>query len=483
MVRLFSCWLLLIFTGLTAGLHGQTAKTVTVKVDNFDRDTILLAYFYGNRQYISDTATRSEGRFVFEAEDPWKTGVYLVVLPPDNRYMQLIISEREGNMRVSIDANALDRRPGVPNSVENEVFWDYLIFLNDKNQEASEWRQKLAEASPLGMEKRNYQEKLNVLDAEVKSYQKRLIEEQGKTLAAAIVKANIDVVLPEFEGDKAEVDKKRFAYYRKHYFDNMDLSDPRLIRTPVFFDKVDRYINKYTVQIPDSINQSLDYVLKESEGAEENYKFLLVHYLNEYAKSKFVGQDAMYVHLIDNYYANGKAPWVEEEQLEKLITNANELRPLLIGKTAPNLKVYKQDLTPIELHDVESRFTVLFFWAPDCGHCKKSMPGLVDFYEKYKSKGVEIFAICTKLLDKEASCWESVEEFGMGNWINTSDKYLRSKFGQVYNVKSTPQVYILDADKEILTKQVAVEKLGEMIDLIIAEQDGGALAPKTGANQ
>jgi thiol-disulfide isomerase/thioredoxin len=483
MFRSLSLWLLLIFTGFSAGLEAQSARTISVEVDNFDGDTILLAYFYGNRQYISDTAKRAGEHFVFKAEEPWKTGVYLVVLPPDNRYMQVIISEREGNMRVSIDANALDQRPGITNSVENKVFWDYLIFLNDKNREASEWRQKLAEASPLGMEKKKYQEKLDVLDAEVKGYQNRLIKEHGETLAAAIVKANIDVDMPEFEGEKEAIDKMRFAYYRKHYFDNMDLADPRLIRTPVFFDKVDRYIAKYTVQIPDSINRSLDYVLKESEGAEENYKFLLVHYLNEYAKSKYVGQDAMYVHLVDNYYAQGKAPWVEEEQLEKLVTNANELRPLLIGKTAPNLKVYKQDLTPIELHDVEARFTVLFFWAPDCGHCKKSMPALVDFYEKYKAKGVEVFAICTKLLEKEATCWESVEEFGMGNWVNTSDKYLRSKFGQVYNVKSTPQLYILDAGKEILTKQVAVDKLGEMIDLIITEQDGGALAPKTGADQ
>lgn len=98
------------------------------------------------------------------------------------------------------------------------------------------------------------------------------------------------------------------------------------------------------------------------------------------------------------------------------------------------------------------------------------MPDLVKFYEQYKDKGVEIFAVCTKLLEKEASCWEAVEEKGMVNWINTSDKYLRSKFGQVYNVKSTPQVYVLDSKKEILTKQVAVEKLGEMMEIIMKEE-------------
>jgi thiol-disulfide isomerase/thioredoxin len=332
-------------------------------------------------------------------------------------------------------------------------------------------KEALANAPALGPEKSTYEKKLVLLDEEVKSYQRNLVLNEKQSLAAAIVKANIEVEIPEFTGTKEETDKARFQYYRDHYFDNLDLSDARLLRTPVLFDRVDRYINKYTVQVPDSIVASLDLVLTNAFPSEETYKFLLIHYLNEYAKSKFVGMDAMYVHLVDNYYANGKAPWVEKEQLDTIVKNANELRPLLIGKIAPNITVYKEDLTPVSLHSVESPYTVLFFWAPDCGHCQKSMPGLVDFYKEYKAKGVEILAVCAKLLEKEGTCWDAVKEKNMESWINTSDKYLRSKFGQVYNVKSTPQVYVLDHKKEILTKQVAVEKLGEIMDLIFAEAE------------
>lgn len=312
---------------------------------------------------------------------------------------------------------------------------------------------------------------LEGVDAEVKAYQRKLVEDNSGSLAAAIVKANIEVQIPDFSGTKEQIDQQRFQYYHDHFFDNMDLSDPRLLRTPVYFDRVDRYVSKFTIQIPDSIIKSLDLILSRSEAAPENFKYLLIHYLNEYAKSKFVGMDAMYVHLVDNYYATGKAPWVEEEQLQKIIENANTLRPLLIGKIAPDITVFKQDLTPVSLHGIDAKYTVLLFWAPDCGHCTKSMPDIVKFYEQYKDKGVEILAVCTKLLEKEGTCWDAVKEKGMENWINTSDKYLRSKFGQVYNVKSTPQIYILDHKKEILTKHVGAEKLAEIMDLIIAEEE------------
>ena len=469
----YRIWSFILTMLLAFSLHAQdSGKTIKLEIENFEVDSVLLAYFYGNNQYVSDTAYRSDkGDFVFKTDSFWKTGLYLLVLPPDNRYVQFIISEDEKDMSLKVNAEDLLSRPMIKGSSENKIFWDYLDFLNDSNREVTALRDALESASPLGQEKKSYQDKIDKLDLEVKAYQNELVEEHPESLTAAIVKANMEIALPEFSGDRKEVDRKRYQYYKSHYFDHIDLSDDRLLRSPILFDKVDRYIKKFTVQVPDSIIKSLDEVLALTQGAEENFKFILIHYLNEYAKSKFVGMDGVYVHLVDNYYAAGKAPWVGRKQLDKMLDNANTIRPLLIGKIAPNIQVFKKDLTPVSLHDVEAKYTILIFWAPDCGHCKKAMPDLIDFYTNYKEKGVEIFAVCTKLLEKEASCWEYIEEQELPDWINVTDKYLRSKFGKVYNVKSTPQVYVLGQDKEILTKQVPVEKLGEILDMIIADKE------------
>ena len=74
-----------------------------------------------------------------------------------------------------------------------------------------------------------------------------------------------------------------------------------------------------------------------------------------------------------------------------MIDNAKKLEPLLIGKTAPNIKMQKQDGSSISLYDVSSPYTILYFWRYDCGHCKESTPFMKEFYEKYKVLKIVIY--------------------------------------------------------------------------------------------
>jgi thiol-disulfide isomerase/thioredoxin len=211
-------------------------------------------------------------------------------------------------------------------------------------------------------------------------------------------------------------------------------------------------------------------VLNLMEGTE-SFKYYLVHFLNEYAKSKIVGMDAVYVYLVEKYYATGKAHWVDRTDLDKMIDNATTLKPLLIGKIAPNITVQRKDGSKTSLHDVQSEFTVLYFWRYDCGQCKKSTPKLKEFYEKYKDKGVQIFAVCVKYANEVPECWDYIEENGISDWIHTVDPYLSSKFSSLYDIKSTPQVYVLNDKKEILSKKISAGQIGEVIDQIIDSRE------------
>ena len=91
------------------------------------------------------------------------------------------------------------------------------------------------------------------------------------------------------------------------------------------------------------------------------------------------------------------------------------------------------------------------------------MPSFVEFYEKFKSKGVEILAVCNKSGEEEKGCWDE-KDLKLGNWINTSDPKGLSNYRYLYDVKSTPQVYILDKDKRILTKKIAGEQMTEVME-------------------
>jgi thiol-disulfide isomerase/thioredoxin len=248
----------------------------------------------------------------------------------------------------------------------------------------------------------------------------------------------------------------------------MDLSDGRFLRTPFLFERINTYVSKLQVQVPDSLTKAIDFVLERTKKAPESFRYFAVHYLNEYANSKFVGMDAVYVHLAEKYYATGQAPWVDSTQLAKIVENAVSLKPILIGKTAPNIKMQLRDGTPVTLHEIKSPYIVLYFWRYDCGHCKESTPDMKAFYEEYKNKGVKIFAVCVKFNDEIGDCWKYVDENQLDGWIHTVDPYLRSKFYTLYNVKTTPQIFILDKDKKIISKGIGAPQLKEVMGKIMA---------------
>ena len=472
-------FLLAVFISISVyGFSGDPGYNIRVDVKNFDKDTLLLGYYLGDKQYLRDTTTvDKKGRFLFTSENALEPGLYMIVFPPENNFFELIINETEQDIVVDVDFLDLKNSIKVKGSKDHLLFESYKDFLSDKRVIAQSLRDSIGKFSRDDPNYISINLELDNLDLLVKEYQDNLINNNPGTVTRNIVRASQQINIPEFEGDEETVRNLQFQYYRKHYWDAVDLGDPLLLRTPLLFGKVDNFITRLTPQIPDSINSALSIVLDKMYPAKETFMFYLVYYLNHYAKSQYVGMDGVYVHLVNTYYKTEKADWVDSTQLASIIENADKLEPLLIGKTAPDIRVYKQDGEPISLHEVQAEYTLLLFWAQDCGHCKKSFPGIIDFYKNYKSKGIEIFAVCSKLMDEELGCWEYLKDKEGADWINTSDKYMRSGFKVKYNIISTPQLYLLDKDKKIVTKKVPAEKLPEILDIIL-EQDAQSTESK-----
>ena len=459
--------ILLITIFIASAIYANDGYSIKVKLENFSQDTLYLGYHYADKQYLLDTATVStDGFFVFEGEEALAGGVYLVVMPPKNEYFQILVTEGEQHFTVVADSQNPVKHTTIEGSEDNKLLYDYLRFISARRPAADSLRQLENQATSVE-EKAKYEEQRNAINLEVETYQQDVVEKHPKTLTAAIIRANVPMQQPEFTGTEEEVQMQRWQYSLKHFFDNVDLGDPRMLRTPFLFERVDYYINRLNAQHPDTLIRAVDDVLEQMKPAEETFKFFLIHFLNNFAKSQYVGMDKVYVHLVNEYYAKGLAPWTEEDQLEKIIENAKGIEPTLIGKVAPNIEMTKRDGSKIALHDVDSKYTVLYIWKYDCGVCQKATPVMKEFYENFKDEGVEIFAVCFKFGKDVSPCWEYVDEKGIQDWIHTVDPYNRSKYRDLYYVKSTPQIYILDENKEILSKRIGAEQLGDVMTRIL----------------
>lgn len=467
MIRISLLFSIVLWSVLPLLSQKSNGYEIKIQINGFKQKEIYMAYHLGEKQYIKDTIKQqADGSFLFKGDSPLESGIYLVVLPPDNNYFQLIIEKNDQYFSVTTDAADPSKNIQTKGSIENKLFYGYMNFLAEKRPQSEALNNRLKEEKD-SLKMQELTDAIDKIDQEVEDFQYNFIQNNANTFTAAIIKANTPLKLPDFSGTEEEQQREAFYYNRDHYFDNLDLSDGRFLRTPFLFERINTYVSKLQVQVPDSLIKAIDLVLAKTKKASESYRYFAVHYLNEYANSKFVGMDAVYVHLAEKYYASGQAPWVDSTQLAKIVENAVSLKPILIGKTAPNIKMQLRDGSPVTLHDIKSPYIVLYFWRYDCGHCKESTPDIKAFYEEYKNKGVKIFAVCVKFNDEIGDCWKYVDENQLDGWIHTVDPYLRSKFYSLYNVKTTPQIFILDKNKKIISKGIGAPQLKEVMGKIM----------------
>ena len=72
-----------------------------------------------------------------------------------------------------------------------------------------------------------------------------------------------------------------------------------------------------------------------------------------------------------------------------------------------------------------------------------------------KSKGIEIFAVLTQ--NNKEKWLKAIQEYKIQEWTNVWDPSYTSNFRKLYDVTSTPIIYILDKNKRIVAKRLDVD--------------------------
>lgn len=463
--------IILFFCCYNLSIVAQTGYQIEVQIDDYEQEEIVLAYQFMDRYPVIDTARiNTDGKYVFAADSSLIHGVYMLVLPPDNEFVTLLINPDEQRFSVRTSMEGLTSNIQFVGSTDNRLYYEYMNYLNLQAELLSQYRAAAA-ATTDPAEQAEFKTAFNQTVGQIKTYQQQIVDDYPQSLTASLILLERESEIPDYQTTSPE--EKQYLQYRfrkDHYFDEVNWSDERLLRSEALFEKVDYYLNRLTHAQPDSIALAVDYVLDKMQVSPKTFKYYLDHFMLTYASSDIVGMDAVYVHIVENYYAKGKAPWVEKTNLEEMVADVQQRKHLLLGKTAPDIQMELRDGTPISLHGVEADFTILYLWQPKCSHCKAAMPYMKDFYKKYQTQSVEVFAACTKIGKQVPTCWEYIDENEIGHWVNTVDPFLRSRFVQLYMAEKTPKIYILDENKRIVMKDIGAEQLDEVMSYLIGEK-------------
>lgn len=462
----FVAFLSILTLHTTQGKSTDQGFDITIQIDHFPDTIAYLGYHFGDQKFVKDTSRVDANHVLhFKGSEDLKPGIYFVYSP--SVYFEVIMTEPEFSIKT--DASDLMKHMEISGSRENVLFNQFQQFMAEKQQLSKELSEKINGLDPAKNpeEIRELKTRLAGVGQEIETYQDNLVKENPGTFVAKLVLAMKKPKVPEItKNDQGEMTDKafQFYYYKNHYFDHFDLSDPSLLRTPLYQPKVDEYTEKLTYQHPDSINRAVDFLLKEAGGNEETFRYMLVKLTNKYETSNIMGMERVFVYLAENYYLKGKAYWADSSLITKFDKRVKELKPNLVGNIAPEMVLRDTLMRPVKLSSIDSRFIVLYFYDPDCGHCKKATPQLRNSYERLKQKNVEVIGACT-VTDIEK--WKNYIRDNHLNWINAADPYLQSNFRADYDIKSTPTIYVLNKDKEIIAKRIGVEQIEDFIDRMI----------------
>ena len=424
-----------------------------------EADTVFLARYYADKRYYQDTAiTDAKGNVVFADTNTLKEGMYFLLLP-GQKVFDFILNPSAFSF--SIDTSSLIKSAQFKNSPDNTAFYAYQnYFINQKTKADSlNILYKTGDAA----QKANAAKQLAAIDSSMLNYIQTFIKEHPKNLFAGILKTTKDVdVPPAPKKANGTIDSSwQYRYYKQHYFDNVDFNDSRLLNTPVLTSKVDNYFKNLVIQKPDSVIKEIDMILAKCQNSKELFEHFVREYTYKYETSQIMGMDAVFVHMGKEYYLKGKCFWTTPETLVKIKDRVDILDPLLLGKTAPNLFMTDTNGVYMYLYNVQAKYTILFFWDSQCGHCQKETPKLYAWWMKNKAKGIQVYAADIERKDEE---WKKfIRTNKIGGWLNMRDSHNHTDFKITYDIYSTPVLYVLDKNKVIIAKRIGVENLDDFL--------------------
>lgn len=473
------------------------SQTLSFKIKDLPDTTIYLVRYYGPNLFYADTAQSKNGFVRFDGSKH-HSGMYAVILP-DLSYFEFVYDQEPVSMIIKDPKNLLGSVV-VKKSENTKVYVAYMEFRlmqNKKIQDFNDHYVGYTEGSP---QWDTLVFKVDSVLALIHTYEEEVQKKYPDLFVSDLIRLAMDVPLPDFPRDENGVvidSNYRYNYYIRHFWDGVDLKDPRLVYSPIFDAKLNNYFSKRgLIQHPDTIiKYSYDLLEKMDQTDQSNkmFQYTLHHIAYKYDTTRLMGMDKIVWFLSTNYYCppNAKAYWVEEDLLQKLCEKAARMGKALIGDYAvPLILTDTTETNWINFYNIDANYTVLYFWSPTCGHCKTITPQLQLLYEKkFKERGIEVYAVA----DATGPDFEAWKNFISENKLsftnvaltrNIYDQGIKDprpllqyttmeslNYADTYDVYSTPKIFVLDKTRKIIYKDISLMQLEMVMDEITGHAD------------
>lgn len=479
-MKVFS--LLILAFSLYVSTFAQSGYAISITLKPCKNEFIYLGYHYGKIQALADSVKLdANGKGIFKGKEKLPGGIYFIVPPSRQRILFELLLDKQQSFSIAADTSMPDKVV-FTGSADNTLFQAYSQTLNKIGMSMNDLRTDLSKATSKA-DSVKIQDEWQKENTKMQQYRNDIEAKNPTTLLAAILRAMKEPKIPEaskMPGGKYD-SLYAFNYYKAHYWDGFSFTDERMLRTPeaIFEAKLNKYYTNLVPPVSDSIIKEVDIMLEKSKSNKDMFKYLLTHFVGEYINPKYMGLDAVYVHLFEKYINNNpQVDWFTEKYQKYMSDRAYSLMANLIGLPAQDL-LMTDTLGKVQtLYEIKAPYTVICFWDPTCGHCKEMVPKLDSMYQhKWKNEGVKLVGV---MVDGGKEAWlKYIRDNNLKDWIHIYETEAQKEavsaagkagYKQLYDVFQTPVLYLLDKDKRIIAKKLAYDQVDEVLQLKLKKQ-------------
>jgi thiol-disulfide isomerase/thioredoxin len=463
---MLSIFAALFFTCNPAATQSEDTPTespdIAIQVEGLGSGPAYLIATRADQRYrLDSTSVDDAGRMVFKRDAPYPAGLIYVYLPDKSNLQMLVDKDQAFSMKTR--TGDLVGSMKVEGSLDNELLYNNLRFEAEMQPKIQESAQKLRAVPAGSPEYDQLKKEQDQLVVQRKTHLDEIFNKHPNSFFTKFKSAGQNPDVKDVRKPDGSVDQAYQAYlYRSEFWNNVDFSDDRLLATPVIANKLKRYMTELTPQVADSINSAASFLIDKVLDRPEYYKFFANWIALNYEPTKTTVMDpqAVYVHMIQNYFTYDRAFWSDSVGVYALQLRAHEMAASLVGKKGPDVRAQGPDGKFYSISEIKSPYVIVYMFNPTCEHCMIETPKLVRLYQEWKAKGMEVFAIALDTNDAE---WKAyIAKNGM-NWINVFDPTNKAIYAK-YFVDITPEIYVLNPDRTIIGKNLKVDQIVTVIE-------------------
>lgn len=439
---------------ISANSFAQNGSSVSGKLTGFsvhEKTAVIINNYNGYEYAVYDT-TSFGNKPEFNFQKKLSEGFYRLSIPSQG-IVRPFYANGKNELNITILNKEFDAEKVQFSDVENQSLTELLaaskhleVSLNTLNEEFDPRQLDSFYLKKIAPHNLKIQDAYRELNKKTELLKAKYPETVVMNLFSSFYR------LPLFDEDKVhgKYYDNQDAYMRDHFFDLWKLDDTRIKYLPEVKLKLEKYFRFFAKKNDAFLMKKCDEIigLTKNEDIKNHLSLLLIDFFSQVKEEDIVS------HIMETHLHG----CTDNLDLSLIHFNQNNQR----GSNVSDIDLHSENGQLVSLASVysTSKLTVLYFWTPDCSHCRNLHPVIKSLKYKYADK----IAVYSVGLEDDKKKWiDTVNEFALNfSNVNASGEE-RKKVKQLFNIKYTPMIFLLSNSGEILEKDLYSEDLDEAV--------------------